>query len=126
MALAPMSALASNLRHVRAIAAHRLAALASNLRHVLAILADGGAAFTPDFGHVNAITAHGFAALAANPRHVGPILTYCLSSLSTGETRLFRRKFVRAAFDVSCLAPLACDFALSFLIHRREAALRFL
>jgi hypothetical protein len=126
VALPPMPALASNLRHVRAIAAHRLAAFASNLGHVLTILADGGAALAPDFGHVRAIAADGFATLSTDTGHVGSILTDGLSSLSTGETRLFGRELVRAAFDVSCLSPLACDFALSLLIHGSEAALRFL
>jgi hypothetical protein len=124
--LSPVSSLTPDLRHVRAIAAHRLAAFAANVRHVLPILADRGAALAADFRHVRSIAAHGLAALSADTSHVSSILADCLAALSSGLPRLVRREFVRAPFDVSRLPPLASDFALPLLIHRCEAALGFL
>src|SRR5215471_9244802 len=124
--LATMTSLAADLRHVRAVAAHRLTAFAADVRHVLPILAHRRAALAADFGHVRSIAAHGFAALAADAGHMRSILADGLAALSSRLPRLLRRKFVSAPFDVSRLTPLAGDFALPSLIHGCEAALRFL
>ena len=52
LALAAVPAFATNLGHVCAVAADRLATFATDLGHVLAIFADGGSALASDLCHV--------------------------------------------------------------------------
>jgi hypothetical protein len=126
VALAPVPTLATNFRHVRAIATDGLASFTTDVRHVLPILTDGSASLASDFCHVRAIAAHGLSAFAPDTRHVRSILADDLPSLSPRFAGLVGRKLVRSTFDVCRLTPLACDLALPLLIHGSEAAPRFL
>src|SRR3954467_3643148 len=124
LALAAMSAFATDLGHVRAVAADRLATFTTDVGHVLPVFADGGAALAADLGHVLAVTADCFASFASDLRHVASILAHGLTTFSPSLAGLFGRKLVRPALDVSCFSPLTCDFALPLLIHRGETAPR--
>src|SRR5260221_1859293 len=124
LALAAVTAFATDLGHVSAVAADRLATLPTNVGHVLPIFADGGAAFASDLCHVLAVTADCFASLATDLRHVAAILTDGLTTFSPSLAGLLGRKLVCPALDVGCFSPLACDLALPLLIHRGETAPR--
>jgi hypothetical protein len=124
VALAAVPAFATDLGHVRAVAADRLATFATDLGHVLAIFAHCCAALASDLGHVLAVAADCFASFATDPRHVATILANGLTTFSPGFAGLFGRKLVRPALDVGCFSPLARDLALPLLIHRGEAAPR--
>jgi hypothetical protein len=124
LALAAMTAFPTDLGHVLAVAADRLATFTTDVGHVLAVFADGGASLASDLGHVLAVTAYRFAAFASDPRHMAAILAYGLTTFTPSLAGLLGRKFVRPALDVGCFSPLACDLALPLRIHRGEAAPR--
>jgi len=119
-----MPAFATDLGHVVAVAADRLATFTTDVGHVLPVFADGGAALATDLCHVLAVTADCFASFASDLRHVAAILTDGLTTFSPSLAGLLGRKLVRPALDVGCFSPLASDLALPLLIHRGETAPR--
>jgi hypothetical protein len=124
VALPPVPPFATNLGHMSAVAAHRLAALATNLCHVLAIFADRRSTFASDLCHVNAVSAHRFSSFATDSCHVAAILADRLATFTPSLSGLLGRKFVCPSLDVGCFSPLASDLTLAFLIHRGESAPR--
>ena len=119
-----MPAFATDLGHVCAVAADRLATFTTDVGHVLPVFADGGAALATDLCHVLAVTADCFASFASDLRHVASILAHSLTTFSPSLAGLLGRKLVRPALDVGCFSPLASDLALPLLIHRGETAPR--
>jgi hypothetical protein len=122
--LAPVTPFSTNLRHVRAIAAHGLAAFATDLRHVLTIFTHGCSALSADARHVCPISTNRLAAFATNARHVKSVTADGLAALTPRFSSLLRRKLVSSAFDVGCFTPLAGDLPLPLLRHRGETAPR--
>jgi hypothetical protein len=64
-----------------------------------------------------------FSTMTANFGHMVPISTDYLATFAAGEPRFIRAPFMRGSLGMRRTTTLTCNFALSFAIHRCEAAL---